>query len=277
MAQEDHTCPECGKELPEGEVTCPCGYSLLDACGTHEESEEPSEPLEGADAEGLDLAEDIESLPDGPREEMETPAEEAEAPAPPETPAPAKGRRTALIGGLVALHVVVIALIIVVVTRPGRPGRTDRVVERVPKGPSRARSIEIQAQPGSLEADLIAALDKARLRLGPSVASVGVTSKAVSVLFRVEAAWDLDQLRRNLASDAAVVVRTSLARFDSIEKVGVRAEARMGGESGTEWEEALRLVCTRRRAEAALKESTTPEDLLKALGAQWHSRLRGEK
>ena len=140
-----------------------------------------------------------------------------------------------------------------------------------------ATSAKAVEAPANAPADVEWDADKARLRLGPSVASVGVTSKAVSVLFRVEAAWDLDQLRRNLASDAAVVVRTSLARFDSIEKVGVRAEARMGGESGTEWEEALRLVCTRRRAEAAFKESTTPEDLLKALGAQWHSRLRGEK
>lgn len=264
MLDPDPTCPECGRDLADGQAKCACGYSP-----PAREEEETATLLEPSDDNVL--PEDVEALPPGPWETMN---DAGGATQPVARPAPR--RRVALLIVVIVLHLVVIGLIVALLTRPQPPAARQRIVEKH-VGPSRVFEHRYVAPEGSPERAVEEALVRAKVRNLAALQSIGLSSDAVSVHLRIEGVSadeeDLPAFRREIGADAVAILRAVFAAAPAAERATVRVEARMGGERGTEWVDALDVACDRKTAAGLLKGGEDPAEALHALNARWGGRL----
>ena len=266
----DAICPDCGKPLPEGESVCECGYVLYD--DPEEDTDVQDVPLSPA-ADPLQDWGNVDSLPQGPWDEMTDDNAEGASSLHGQPEHERSWVKLVLVTLVILLNLAVLGFIVYLIMRPGRSGNTnhDKIIRRIGANSRGTGLVEYASEPDTPARAFEEAL--AARGINATVKTIDLKPEAILVVFKKEAVWDMAQLRARAERDALAVLQTALDKGDEKQTtISVKLEARMGGDTGTEWETALQLECSRAKAAEVVKLGDA-RAAVTAAGAKLHKRL----
>jgi len=239
---------------------------------TEEFPEIPEEEPEAIPSESFD------DLPEGPMEEMpDHAAVAARAVAAPEVEEhkPFVLFRTWFLA-LVAANCVVLALVVYFLDlRFGRV-RVEKKLQAINSKPVGGKGSEVQhvtdAGSDARKAEDVLAGLKLNCEIAEIIRTTGELAD-VRVELRKETAWDMDELRTMIESDAAAIIRATFSSFSDVQQVTVRATSRVEGELAPKWAKSFEVVALRKEHEQIDHNALSNSAALARFKPYYHPRL----